>query len=418
MGEVVLCQAAEIRPPSWYESLNEIGSFLGGAEAVADLELESLIRGAGVTREALDMSDEVLADFEQLIAALRNEARLSVVGALLARIELLRALRARAVLMSNGMPGGVSRSEDDPLADRTVVFIIGGPRSGTSGLQRWMANWADVHTPSTVDVLYPQFIGTAHGPELLASVTIQDRLWDAIDAGFIHQHLNRGDLPAECLPVLCAGFISHHWTGCYRLPTYEAHLRRRGSAHALQLHRAFAGRIASASEERVLLFKSPAHAPIMEDLLAAYPDARFVYIDREPSEVVLSHTRLLSTIRSMRSDHHDHEADTRAAEQVVTRSYRTIGRLADAGDLNESNFRLISYRDLLDGLGRVSKALSSWLSIKLSDLAMASLRDRQLEAPLSQAPGPMRQGTPIDPELVVLRTEFMRSTKNLKLGLQ
>lgn len=396
----------------WYEALNEIGKFLGNVEAIADLNIESLLRGAGLARDSLDACEEALADLQQLLAALKGEGRLSATGALLARVELVRALRARAALSPVDLGQGV----EDPLAWRTVMFIIGGPRCGTSGLQRWMARWSDVRTPNTVEVLYPEVTGSSQDSALYSSVTLQDRLWDTIDPNFSSQHLNRGDLPAECLPVMSAGFLSHHWTGCYRLPSYERYIQREGSARALAFHRSFARRIASASDRKVLLFKSPAHSLILDDLIACYPNALFLYIDREPDEVIWSHTRLLSSLRNMRSDYADHEADALAAEGTLSQSYDNISRLVAAGKLHDRNFRVVSYRDLDEELIAVTNAICEWLAIRSPAAVMRSIREGRLERPAQFQRRPSSRKAPRAAQLTRRRAGFLDSVHGLHLA--
>jgi hypothetical protein len=158
--------------------------------------------------------------FQILIDSLRNEAKLSGVGAILARMELIRAIRGRKALVGWSSSTNGEQSGSDSPSSLAPLFIIGGARSGTSALLRHLGNWHDVRAPSTVEILHPEVLDSdPPGGDLVRSVTLQDRLWDLLDPSFSSQHLNRGDLPSECLPIFSCGFQSHHWTGCYRVPS-------------------------------------------------------------------------------------------------------------------------------------------------------------------------------------------------------
>ncbi|MCP5013743.1 MAG: sulfotransferase [Ketobacter sp.] len=347
-----------IARPNWYDALNEIANHLGGAEVISDLSPESLAKAGGG-----EFIGE--APFEALIRSLREEADLSGVGAILARTEIIRAIRARLALSKASSKHFFSQYEVIKPSKLKPLFIIGGARSGTSALLRHLVGWPDVRAPFTVEILCPETIGSDQiGTELVQSVTLQDRVWDLLEPSFTSQHLNRGDLPSECLPILNCGFQSHHWTGCYRVPSYSNYLAGSKFESSLSFHQVFASCLAVSAKGQLLVFKSPAYALIVSLILKAYPGARFVFIHRDPVKVASSHARLLATLRRMRSRNvNSFQSDVSDAIEHVEETYISLCRAIDSGKLHHSNLKVFSYEQLLTNVAKLSSELRSWLQL-------------------------------------------------------
>jgi hypothetical protein len=341
----------------WARSLNEIGTALGGGTALIDLSLESLEHAAG----ALTANR---VDAELLITALRQEARLSAVGALFARAELLRAIRGQRALLD--FPDALPPDQD-------LLFIIGPPRSGTATLLQALACFEEVRAPLTTELLYPQLVGHASASDC-ASVTLQDRLWDAVDPGFHVQHLNDGALPAECLPILACGFQSHHWTGCYGVPTYAQHLRNTQCADALLLHRRFATRLAESTGADLLVFKSPSHWHLIDGLARVYPSSRFVLLDRPLESAIASYARLLMTIRRMRSAHVETTEVHADAEQEFREGLGRVEQAIQTGTLSVERIRRVDFSHTMQAPLRSARAVLQWAGHGPSDSANVDAR--------------------------------------------
>jgi Sulfotransferase family len=331
----------------WIEAVNETAATLGPSWLIP-LSRESIVGDMPLTAQSSEAVDV-------LLRSLREEAGLSGVGLLFARIELLRAVRARSVLSRASQ--GLSAAHPGPSR---VVFIAGFARCGTSALQQALAAQAGFHAPMTAHVLYPESIGSPMG-SWIQSVTSQDKLWDLADPCFSRLHVNRGDLPAECLPILSAAFTSNHWTGCYRVPSYAEHLAGIDIAEALGLHRTFAFLIASASGARCLVFKAPTHILRISEILAAYPSARIVVIDREIPLSLNSHWRLLRSLRSMRSAEANDALDLQDAVKYFQSAYGALSAGLHSGLLSANNLCVVSAESLEYRPDTVMAQLCEWL---------------------------------------------------------
>src|SRR3954471_5521205 len=100
-----------------------MGPSVGGAEHLVPLDADELI-GTAVRSTGLDDFGPPTWEepFRRLVTALDTEANLHALGRLESKLDLLRHLRTRLLVVAAGEP-------DDVLAP---VFVTGPARSGTS----------------------------------------------------------------------------------------------------------------------------------------------------------------------------------------------------------------------------------------------------------------------------------------------
>lgn len=336
--------------PLWARSLNEMGDSLGGPQSIIDLSAASLLRASG--------AESVPKHLGLLLDCLTQEAHLSTVGAIMARSELVRALRFRRVLEKEHYP----KLDNTRASSSNLVFIIGFARSGTSLLQRALAQQVDINSPTTYEVLMPNLNDKSSVSEHIASATLQDELWNLLDPEFPAIHRNSGELPAECLPVQSASMLSHHWTGCYSVPTYEKHLDAETGNEPFREHLSFCERLLRRRPSSLLLLKSPAYARQIRSLISIYPDAKFILLIRSLKDAVESHARLLKSIRFMRStDASVLDASSLDAVRYFDTSIRSIKAELDQEDLNRDNLYAVSYDSLVSAPRKTVRNILSWL---------------------------------------------------------
>jgi hypothetical protein len=330
--------------------VNEIAEALGGFQSIVDLTSISLLRAS----DSFSTPDHL----NELLHSLENEAQLHATGAIMARAELVRALMFRNNLDLHHQPKRKYCSVDGS----NEVFIIGLARSGTSLLQRSLSQHNNIYAPMTYEVLVPGAMDGNNTSQHITSATLQDELWNLLDPNFSSIHRNAGDLPAECLPIQSASMLSHHWTGCYSVPSYERYLDARTSQEPFRVHRTFCEFLERKRPESLLLLKSPAYARQIRSLMLAYPKARFILSVRSIHEALASHVRLLRSIRSMRSLS---ESIQEKSEIDGIRYFEvTIKRLIseiEKGALGRGNLYAIAYDDLLRDPSRTVGKILQWL---------------------------------------------------------
>ncbi|OWY62385.1 hypothetical protein B7486_58735, partial [cyanobacterium TDX16] len=150
-------------PPEWLVRLNAHGDAVGGAEHLVSLDPDDLLAAAVASTGGLEDfgGDTWRPHFEMLVSTLQEQAHLTLAGRLVARTELLRALRQRLLL--------AAAWKDDPsILEEPIeqpVFVIGTARSGTSILHELLALDERSRVPLTWELLHP---GEAIGPPEVA----------------------------------------------------------------------------------------------------------------------------------------------------------------------------------------------------------------------------------------------------------
>ncbi|MBL8775512.1 MAG: sulfotransferase [Acidimicrobiales bacterium] len=320
---------------------------MGGADFLLSLDPDDLLAAARASTGLDDFGgDSWRPHFDVLVAALEHEARLTTVGRLLARTELLRALRQRLLL--------AHRWADDPsiLATPVVapVFVVGTGRSGTSILHELLALDPANRVPLTWELLHPgEAVGTED--EQAAARRAGDevhRAWADFQPAYATMHHNAGDEPNECILATMLEFLSDQWGGTYEVPTYSGHLVSADQTEAYRYHR----RVLQTLERRApagagWVCKAPSHLSQLRTLFAVYPDARVIQLHRDPLKTVPSTVSLMGTIRSMRCE----QVDVDGLAPLISLGYSLmLDDTLDArasGALPDGQFVDVRYADLM-----------------------------------------------------------------------
>jgi hypothetical protein len=331
-------------PPPWLVRLNAHADAVGGAEHLVPLDADGLLASARASTGLDDFGGASWRPhFELLVESLRTEADLTLAGRVVARAELLRALRQRLLL--------ARRWTDDPsILDDPIeepVFVVGTGRSGTSILHELLALDPANRVPLTWELLHP---GDALGPDADAARVTGHRVhafWADLQPAYETMHHNDGDEPNECIFVTMLEFLSDQWGGTYEIPTYSAHLATADHTDAYRYHRRVLQTLQRRDRRDRWVLKAPSHLAQLRTLFAVYPDARVVLIHRDPLKTVPSTISLMGTIRSMRS----REVHVDALAPLISMGYGfMLDDTIDArtsGELPDGQFVDVRYHDLM-----------------------------------------------------------------------
>ena len=331
-------------PPDWVDRLNAHGGAVGGAEHLVSLEPDLLLAAARESTGLHDFGGETWRPhFDVLVAALRGEAQLTVAGRLVARTELLRALRQRLLLAR-------AWADDPSILDEQIidpVFVVGTGRSGTSLLHELLSLDPGNRTPRTWELLHP---GEALGPDAEDARRVGHQVhafWADLQPAYEAMHHNDGEEPNECIFATMLEFLSDQWGGTYEVPSYSAYLVGSDQTEAYRYHRKVLQTLQRRRRAERWVLKAPSHLGQLRTLFAVYPDARVVQIHRDPLRTVPSTISLMGTIRSMRSA----TVDVDALVPWVSMGYgMMLDDTIDAragGELPEEQFVDIRYADLM-----------------------------------------------------------------------
>jgi hypothetical protein len=244
--------------------------------------------------------------FRLLLSELQETACLSPLGRVVANGQFVKLLRARAraarLLASHPEIGR------EPV--RQPLVIMGPMRSGTTRLQRLLAcDPRFLHT-RLFETLEPVPFGRAPDRRLASSVALMSflhRMNPALHA--IHPSWPRA--AEEEFGHLSFSLHGAQFEAQWNVPRFSAWAEERDVSpvyrelrRLLQLN----GWAQRAAPNRSWLLKCPQFTADPEGLLHAFPDARMLFLQRDPVAVVGSSASLIWQQRRVHSDHADPHA--------------------------------------------------------------------------------------------------------------
>ncbi len=268
---------------------------------------------------------ELREPLDVFCAALEAEANLTDAGRAATERYLARLLRVRLQLVE-------LEATEPTLAAQLIeapVFVIGAPRTGTTVLHRILAADSAHRAPEGWELLLPApppepdtfatdpRIAIA-GEELVFAQSVAEELTT--------MHTYSARMPKECLSAMAFSGRTEEFISRYSVPSYVEWLQAADLAPAYAMHHLVLRTLQLRMPTRRWVLKSPVHLQGLPELLATYPDARFVITHREPDEVLASVSSLIATLRSAYSGQVDPIAIGRYHADLYARS---LDRLVD-----------------------------------------------------------------------------------------
>jgi hypothetical protein len=254
--------------------------------------LESALKRAG-RRDFSDRS--FIRPLEHLLSACNEEADLSTFGVHATRIDVMRCLRnlLRFDAIEESCPAVVERPIHAP------VFITGMPRSGTTFLHRLILQDPGTAAPRLFQLVYPNASPASHWRTALRkrSVSVQLALFRMFARELNALHPLAVDAPEECTDITAQVFRSGRFESLYHVPSYNTWLEHSGFLDGYRFHRRFLQHLDAQLPGRRWILKSPDHVFALADLRKIYPDARLVFLHRDPVPVLASVARLTEVLR-------------------------------------------------------------------------------------------------------------------------
>lgn len=261
---------------------------------------DDLIRLARRRTGLEDFGDVDLGEpLRRFLEACVDDAALSVVGRFATHWDVIRflsnLLRLRAA--ERAQPAILG----EPIAQ--PIFITGLPRSGTTFLHRMMLADPANRAPLVYETIYPCPPPPGQRDRRAAQVARQLRTFDALAPEFHGLHPLEATSPQECCEITAHVFRSLRFDTNYHIPSYRAWLDADPAGHlpAYQFHRRFLQHLQHQAGPRTRpprwVLKCPDHLFALDAIRAVYPDARLVFVHRDPVKVLLSVARLTEVLR-------------------------------------------------------------------------------------------------------------------------
>jgi hypothetical protein len=347
-----------VREPRLFRTANRIADASGlFRHALIPSELVALAqRRAGLS----DFGDWHFEEpLEVLLRCYEAEANLSPFGRLAARWDTLRFLTNLLEFRE------AERTKPQILSQSIIkpIFIMGLPRSGTTFLHELLAEDRANSVVRCWETIYPS--ATDNPERKRKAVDRQLAMFGRLAPEVRTLHTLGAASPQECTEITAHVFASLRFDTTHHIPSYREWLDKRGHRVAYAFHKRFLQHLQHRKGPGQWVLKCPDHVFALGDLCEVYPDARFIFIHRDPLEVLPSVAKLTEVLRRPFTRFVDRAAIGR---QVAERWRQGVGMLVAASDRLAGADRLLHLtfdalvRDPMAAVGEIYEGMGLTLA--------------------------------------------------------
>ncbi len=338
------------------------------------LDVENLLEKATTSTGLTDFGgDEFRQPLALLIEGLENEAKLSTMGRIVARTDLLRTLenRLRLVDLFRQHPEIAEQPVERP------IFVIGAPRTGTTIFHDLLAMDPSNRVPLTWETSYPlppPETSTFRSDPRIAQVQADLDRVDQLLPDFKKMHPMGAERAQECVAITSHDLASMIYQTQFEVSTYDRWVLDHDMRSALRWHRRFLQVLQWKAPAERWALKSPQHLWHIEQIHREYPDALFVQTHRDPVRVVVSISSLVAALRRLSSDHVSLPDVAEYYATALGKAFDNTMAYRRSGKLSESQVMDLYFQDFIkDQVGTVRRAYEHF-DLKLSDQAAGAMQ--------------------------------------------
>jgi hypothetical protein len=371
--------------PDWVARVNEEGLYLD-LRGVVPLDAESLIRTAIGNTGLSDFGDDDWREpFHVLVRALDDEAKLTLIGRILSRSDLLMFLEGR--LRVEEMYRLHPEIEDEQV--ESPIWILGQGRSGTTMLQYLLSLDPANITPRFRDGMFPCGLNGMDDDALKQLADARVTMWNRVTPELVAMHDFAGEAPTETGHLECLSFRNPPWLSLLGLtPTYTAYMGTQDFTPAYAYLKRILKLLQWREPGRRWVLKSPPAINFLPPILSVFPDVRFVWAHRDPLRALASAVSIIGTLGWLRSDQvhskgtYDEITDLNTVAHTLTRPIEWI----ESGLVPSGQLFNVQYGDLVnDPLGSVGK-IYDFYDIPYSERARSEIQAYLDAHPRSERP--------------------------------
>ncbi len=283
---------------------------------------------------------------EVLTQSWQEEANLSTFGYLAARWDALRFLSNLLMLRDaeKRAPEILDQSIDQP------IFITGMPRSGTTFLHNLLyldpANLA-VRCWETIYPCPARRHPSSRADRRPRKVERQLAGFARLAPEIRSMHPMTAESPQECTEITGHVFRSLRFDTTHNVPAYRLWLDEAGHLAAYRFHKRFLKYLQRDHGPGRWILKCPDHVFALDAIRQVYPDARFVFLHRNPVEVLSSVAKLTEILRRPFTRRVDRLAIGRQVSERWARGAATLLEDAESGSGSADRVLHLDFRRLV-----------------------------------------------------------------------
>ncbi len=310
---------------------------------------------------------------EAFLRACTEEAELSLFGHFGTRWDVVRflanLLRLRRAEIDN--PAILEQPLERP------IFITGLPRSGTTFLHKLLAEDRTNRVPRVWQLIHPYPAAADRGrPDRRQQrVARQLRFFQVLVPEFRRLHPIDATSPQECTEITAHLFASLRFDMTYCIPSYRRWLDGVGHLDAYRFHRRFLQHLQHQDQTDGVgrwVLKCPDHVFALDAIRAVYPDARIVFVHRDPFRALISVARLTEVLRRPFTRRFHREGLGREQSERWLAASALMIAAADRQPFAEPIFH-VHHRDLVANPLGVVEALYRHFGLSLAAKAAARI---------------------------------------------
>ena len=306
------------------------------------LQPDQLMAAAEADSGLTDYGDDSFRiGLERLTDALDREAQLSDLGSDIMRMRLVGHLASR--LQVHDTVKRFPQIEDRAI--RAPLFIIGLPRTGTTALSNLLDADPAIRSlrcwESASPVPPPEAATQDTDPRIAATARGLEAMYETFPK-MRSLHFQTATGPTECQDLLGMDMRTSHFDGMAIVPSYTRWVLECDMTPAYVIHRRTLQLLQWHCPPYQWHLKTPVHMLSLPALVSVYPDARFIWTHRDPSEVMGSVCSLIAYTRSWVSDQVDRDI---GAGQTAIWAEALRRAMAFRDDVGEDRFADVGFAE-------------------------------------------------------------------------
>ncbi len=247
---------------------------------------------------AYDVDPQCREALNILVDSCNAEAGLNLFGRIAARDHLRGLLETRLNLMDYWRRNPIIQTQTvlPPL------FITGTPKSGSTFLHRLLAQDPSNRAPSTWEVMFPLPPPERETFDSDPRIAITDKRLRWIRwtrPSLPKSHPIGAGLPQECGEILGYSLQSYVFLDMFMIPSYESWLSSEDMCPAYEFHMRILKHLQWRCPAERWVLKSSDHIYSLASLLRTYPEARVIFLHRDPTRVLQASASQATILKSL-----------------------------------------------------------------------------------------------------------------------
>ncbi|MEO3760471.1 sulfotransferase [Mycobacterium sp. B14F4] len=309
---------------------------------------------------------------ERTVEALNHEADLTDMGRVIQHATISNALIQRLRI--------VDTYKQHPEIDDEVVggpvFVIGLPRTGTTALSQLVASdpqFRSLRLWESQACTPPPEAATQHDDPRIAQAAAGIAMMDNMFPRMRSMMNSEPQAATECQDLMGMSFRTFHFDGVVRVPGYLEWLLQCDMRETYVFHRQVLKLLQWHCPPTLWHLRTPVHMFALDALVAAYPNARFLWSHRDPAKVLGSVCSLIRYVRSWSSDRDD--AHELGAEQLASWAEAVRRAMDFRNRVGDDRFVDVSFAELsADPIGTLERGYTR-LGLPLTEQARRRVRE-------------------------------------------